>query len=93
MRSSLLSAAAAALAFAGLGSAANATTWKSRSIYQVMIDRFAHADGSTDTTCEMQLFCGGTWKGLKNNLDYIQGESFHLRAPCHAVPCHVKLRP
>jgi alpha-amylase len=78
MRPSLLSVAAAALAFAGLGSAADAAAWKSRSIYQVMIDRYAHADGSTDTTCDMSLFCGGTWKGLKNNLDYIQGEQqFH----------------
>jgi alpha-amylase len=39
-----------------------------------MIDRYAHDDGSTDPTCELHLFCGGTWKGLENNLDYIQGE-------------------
>lgn len=82
MRTSFLSvAAAAALAFAGLGSAADADEWKSRSIYQVMIDRYAHDDGSTDTTCEMHLFCGGTWKGLKNKLDYIQGEQTASRAP------------
>jgi alpha-amylase len=74
MRASIIGAGvASALAFAGLGSAANATEWKSRSIYQVMIDRFARTDGSADATCEPSLFCGGSWKGLMNNLDYIQG--------------------
>lgn len=67
-------AAAAALSFAGLAFAADAAEWKSRSIYQVMIDRFARTDGSTTAECELHRFCGGTWKGLKNNLDYIQGE-------------------
>jgi alpha-amylase len=76
MRTSIISAAAAtAVAFAGLGSAADLEAWKSRSIYQVMIDRFARTDGSTDVACDdLSVFCGGTWKGLTNNLDYIQGE-------------------
>jgi alpha-amylase len=74
MRTSTIGAAvASALAFAGSGLAANATEWKSRSIYQVMIDRYARTDGSTDAACEASLFCGGSWKGLMNNLDYIQG--------------------
>ncbi|KAK4120522.1 glycoside hydrolase family 13 protein [Parathielavia appendiculata] len=77
MRTSIIGAAVATvLAFADVGSAANATEWKSRSIYQVMIDRYARTDGSTDATCEMHEFCGGTWKGLLNNLDYIQGMGF-----------------
>ncbi|KAL2015289.1 hypothetical protein VTK56DRAFT_5914 [Thermocarpiscus australiensis] len=77
MRASLLgSAAAAALAFAGLSSAANATEWKTRSIYQVMIDRFARTDGSTTAECDMSRFCGGSWKGLVNHLDYIQDMGF-----------------
>jgi alpha-amylase len=77
MRTSVVSAAVAtALAFAGFGSAADLDEWKSRSIYQVMIDRYARTDGSTDATCEMHLFCGGTWKGLVNNLDYIQDMGF-----------------
>lgn len=70
------SAAAAALALSGLTSAADAEAWKSRSIYQVMIDRYAHDDGSTTAECVPHLFCGGTWKGLKNNLDYIQDMGF-----------------
>lgn len=75
MRASIVNvAAAAALVLSGVSSAADADAWKSRSIYQVMIDRFARTDGSTTAECEMHLFCGGTWKGLMNNLDYIQGE-------------------
>ena len=68
-------AAAAALAFAGLASAANITEWKTRSIYQIMIDRYARTDGSTDHECEAYTFCGGTWAGLTNHLDYIQGKT------------------
>lgn len=75
MRSSIINVAAvAALVFSGQSSAADAAEWKSRSIYQVMVDRYAHTDGSTTAECEMHLFCGGTWKGLMNQLDYIQGE-------------------
>lgn len=78
MKASIFSGAVAAgLAFAGLASAADTEDWKTRSIYQVMIDRFARTDGS-DTECkDLQQFCGGSWKGLLNKLDYIQGE--HLR--------------
>ncbi|KAK4112388.1 glycoside hydrolase family 13 protein [Canariomyces notabilis] len=68
--------AAAALALSGLASAANITEWKSRSIYQVMIDRFALTDGSTTEECVVHQFCGGTWKGLMNKLDYIQDMGF-----------------
>ncbi|KAK2060689.1 alpha amylase [Colletotrichum caudatum] len=67
---------AALSAFSALVSAADLEEWKSRSIYQVMIDRYAHDDGSTDHECELYNFCGGTWKGLTNKLDYIQDMGF-----------------
>ncbi|KAK1760241.1 glycoside hydrolase [Echria macrotheca] len=76
MQSAALRVAAAALALSGLSIAANITEWKSRSIYQVMIDRYARSDGSTDHECEAYLFCGGTWEGLTKNLDYIQDMGF-----------------
>jgi len=77
MRTSVLNvAAAAALAFSGIAAAANITEWKSRSVYQLMVDRFARTDGSITATCEAHLFCNGTWKGLTNNLDYIQDMGF-----------------
>ena len=61
-----------ALASAGPGAA----EWASRSIYQVMTDRFARSDGSSTECTDIDNYCGGTWTGLINNLDYIQGMGF-----------------
>jgi len=41
-----------------------------------MVDRFARTDGSTNATCDLGDYCGGTWQGLINHLDYIQGMGF-----------------
>lgn len=43
-----------------------------------MTDRFSHADRSTSTPCNTTdgLYCGGTWRGIINNLDYISGMGF-----------------
>ncbi|KZL76246.1 alpha-amylase 1 [Colletotrichum tofieldiae] len=67
---------AAVTALSALASAADLEAWKSRAIYQVMIDRYARDDGATDHECELYKFCGGTWKGLMNKLDYIQDMGF-----------------
>ena len=51
-----------------------AETWYSRSVYQVLTDRFAPPDGSplVDSKCRnLKKYCGGTWKGIEQNLDYI----------------------
>lgn len=58
--------------------AASTNDWRSRSIYQVIVDRFARTDGSTTEACDVEkkLHCGGTWKGLENKLDYIQDMGF-----------------
>ncbi|KAL2871447.1 alpha-amylase [Aspergillus lucknowensis] len=58
--------------------AANLASWKSRSIYQTMTDRFARTDGSTTHACNTTagLYCGGTWRGTIDQLDYIQGMGF-----------------
>ncbi|KFY58478.1 hypothetical protein V496_06112 [Pseudogymnoascus sp. VKM F-4515 (FW-2607)] len=52
--------------------------WRSQSIYQVVTDRFAHANGSTTVHCDLtkQDYCGGSWKGIVNKLDYIQDMGF-----------------
>ena len=64
-----------ASALLSLSSAASLEEWKSRSIYQVVVDRFARTDGSTTAACdELFLFCNGTWTGLINGLDYIHGQ-------------------
>lgn len=59
-------------------SAARTVDWKPRSIYQTMTDRFARTDGSTTAPCNTTagLYCGGTWRGTIDRLDYIQGMGF-----------------
>ena len=48
--------------------------WKSRSIYQILTDRFAR---TTDTgNCNYSQYCGGNYQGIINKLDYIKGMGF-----------------
>lgn len=69
-------ALATASALLSVANAASAVDWKSRSIYQVMIDRFAVTDDATATDCaDLSQHCGGSWLGLINHLDYIQSKS------------------
>ena len=57
--------------------AASVTDWQSRSIYQLVTDRFATTDGSSPP-CNIpdRKYCGGTWKGIVTKLDYIQNMGF-----------------
>ncbi|KAH8152050.1 uncharacterized protein LAJ45_04044 [Morchella importuna] len=72
------------LSFALLGAltalthAATPAEWRSKSVYQVLTDRFARTDGSTTASCntEDRKYCGGTYQGIINKLDYIQGMGF-----------------
>ncbi|KAH7413339.1 alpha-amylase [Cadophora sp. MPI-SDFR-AT-0126] len=59
-------------------SALSAAQWRSQSIYQVITDRFARTDGSTTATCNTGdgIYCGGSWRGIINKLDYIQNMGF-----------------
>ena len=50
--------------------------WKQRTIYQVLTDRFWRTDGSTRPCYNLNTYCGGTWKGMMNKLDYIKGMGF-----------------
>lgn len=75
MRSSTLTFAAAS-ALLSVADAASNEDWKSRSIYQILTDRFARTDGSTTAPCEdLSQHCNGTWAGLIDHLDYIQGKT------------------
>ncbi|KAJ3528036.1 hypothetical protein NM688_g8046 [Phlebia brevispora] len=58
--------------------AATADQWRSRSIYQVITDRYALPRGADPTKCNpaRQTWCGGTWNTLRENLDYIQNAGF-----------------
>ena len=66
------------LALCQVAFAANGDAWRGRSIYQVFTDRFARTDGSTTASCDTGAadYCGGTWAGLINRLDYIQDLGF-----------------
>jgi len=55
--------------------AATSDEWRSRSIYQVLTDRFAA--NPTPAQCgDLGNYCGGTFEGITNNLDYIQDLGF-----------------
>lgn len=58
-----------------LAQARTAAEWRELSVYQVLTDRFALTDGSAPD-CWVRSYCGGSWKGLENKLDYIQGMGF-----------------
>lgn len=47
--------------------------WKSRTIYQILTDRF-YKDGKGN--CDVFQYCGGTYDGITKNLDYIAGMGF-----------------
>lgn len=58
--------------------AATAEQWRDRSIYQIIVDRYALPQGADTTKCNPgdQAFCGGTWNSIRENLDYIQHMGF-----------------
>lgn len=47
-----------------------AEEWKSRVVYQILTDRFA---GPTGECKDLNNYCGGTFKGITDNLDYLEG--------------------
>jgi len=53
-----------------------AAEWKDKVIYQIITDRFWRDDNSTSPCNDLHAYCGGTWNGIKNNLDYIKGMGF-----------------
>jgi alpha-amylase len=60
-------------------SAATQEEWRTRSIYQVVTDRFAHANDTLlppDCFVILGHYCGGTWRGIRDNLDYIENMGF-----------------
>ncbi|KAJ7184194.1 alpha-amylase [Mycena filopes] len=58
--------------------AATAEQWRTRSIYQIITDRFALEPGAVVSECNLadQTWCGGTWNAIRANLDYIQRAGF-----------------
>ncbi|KAJ7756824.1 alpha-amylase [Mycena maculata] len=58
--------------------AATAEQWRTRSIYQVITDRFALEPGAVVNECVISnsTWCGGTWNSIRENLNYIQDAGF-----------------
>ena len=56
--------------------AGDTSAWKSKTIYQVLTDRFAKSNGDTSPCGNLGYYCGGTYRGIINNLDYIAGMGF-----------------
>ncbi|CAB4393545.1 unnamed protein product [Rhizophagus irregularis] len=60
--------------------ARTAEEWRSRTIYQLITDRFAQAPGQENpklcsdnhNEAEIRRYCGGTFSGIINKLDYIK---------------------
>lgn len=59
-------------------SSATPADWRGKAVYQVLTDRFGRTDQSTTAPCDtaVQGYCGGTWKGIINKLEYIQNMGF-----------------
>ena len=49
----------------------SAEEWKSRTVYQLLTDRFARSTYDT-SPCSDAIYCGGTFQHLRERLDYIQ---------------------
>jgi alpha-amylase len=45
----------------------SATEWKSRTVYQLLTDRFARTDDNNTPCYDLSNYCGGTFQGLKQH--------------------------
>ncbi|KAL9132427.1 MAG: hypothetical protein Q9175_006399 [Cornicularia normoerica] len=59
-----------------LAAALSKEGWRSQSIYQLLTDRYARTNGSEAPCSDLGNYCGGSWQGITNNLDYIQNMGF-----------------
>ncbi|KAJ5667597.1 hypothetical protein N7507_003461 [Penicillium longicatenatum] len=64
--------------FANVAVGLTPAEWRSQSIYFLLTDRFGRTDSSTTAACDVsdRIYCGGSWQGIINQLDYIQGMGF-----------------
>lgn len=61
---------------ASLAVAKTTEEWKQRSVYQLLTDRFMPSEDTTAPCDNLGQYCGGTFKGIRHHLDYIQGMGF-----------------
>ena len=67
--------------FTSLCTAAGRDDWRRRSVYQLMTDRFARTNDNDNSPCDVLKYCGGTYQGLINHLDWIQDMGFTAVSP------------
>ena len=48
---------------------ANSSQWKSKTIYQILTDRFAQTTDTTEGCNDLNIYCGGRFKGIINHYD------------------------
>lgn len=65
-----------AVSLVGTALAADAAGWRNRTIYQLLTDRFAVTNGGNPPCNNLQTYCGGSFVGIQNHLDYIEGLGF-----------------
>ncbi|CAF9920100.1 hypothetical protein IMSHALPRED_004815 [Imshaugia aleurites] len=62
--------------YLGLAAALSKEGWRTQSIYQLLTDRYARTNGSEAPCDDLGIYCGGTWRGIIDKLDYIQDMGF-----------------
>ena len=75
MKKSLAYLAAAFLLLASSVTAGDVNAWKKRSVYQILTDRFWRSNGDT-SLCDLHNYCGGTFDGMKQQLQYVKDLGF-----------------
>ena len=62
---------------ASSAAALSADEMRSKSVYQLVTDRFARPSSATGScSTSDRKYCGGTWSAIEDKLDYIQGMGF-----------------
>ena len=51
---------------------ASKSEWKDKVIYQILTDRFDTAPTTTEPCNDLTDYCGGTFKGIYNRLEYLK---------------------
>jgi len=65
-----------ALCISGLALGADKNAWKSRTVYQILTDRFWRSNGDTRSGCNLGQYCGGDFDGITQQLQYVKDLGF-----------------
>jgi hypothetical protein len=76
MRATLFVALLCALAGSLASAAVDTSAWVGRTIYFIVVDRFAEQASSSSEPCDGHDWCGGTISGITEKLPYISAMGF-----------------